>query len=187
MDPKVRARARVGPTVPTPRSLAAAVRARPDGVPAPLVLALAPSPATDAAADGWPGTTLNLEPLYARGTDIPELIHRFAVEALEGCWGADPTERVHEAVICRLVAWVQTTQVASVAQLRHMVRELVFDACLELAQRLVDAAQNPAHLNEGLMELGALVCTPKNPACPTCPWANSASVVGSSIVCERKA
>ena len=28
---------------------------------------------------------------------------------------------------------------------------------------------DPGMLNEALMELGALVCTPKNPSCPTCP------------------
>lgn len=39
------------------------------------------------------------------------------------------------------------------------------------ADRLVRAARKPAALNEGLMELGALVCTPKSPRCSECPWA----------------
>jgi A/G-specific adenine glycosylase len=38
----------------------------------------------------------------------------------------------------------------------------------ELAQ--VDA---PADLNQGLMELGATVCTPSSPACLLCPWAKT--------------
>lgn len=40
------------------------------------------------------------------------------------------------------------------------------------AQGLVDALaddQHPGPLNEGLMELGATVCTPKSPACGSCP------------------
>lgn len=42
----------------------------------------------------------------------------------------------------------------------------------EIADRLaqVDA---PADLNQGLMELGATVCTPKSPACLLCPWAKT--------------
>jgi A/G-specific adenine glycosylase len=40
----------------------------------------------------------------------------------------------------------------------------------ELADQLaqIDA---PADLNQGLMELGATVCTPQSPACLLCPWA----------------
>ena len=31
-------------------------------------------------------------------------------------------------------------------------------------------AEHPGDFNQGLMELGALVCTPKNPKCGDCPW-----------------
>jgi A/G-specific adenine glycosylase len=37
------------------------------------------------------------------------------------------------------------------------------------AGRLVDLAKSPRNLNQGLMELGALVCTPRAPRCPSCP------------------
>lgn len=37
--------------------------------------------------------------------------------------------------------------------------------------RLVQHAANPAAFNEGLMELGATICTPKSPRCPDCPAA----------------
>ncbi len=37
------------------------------------------------------------------------------------------------------------------------------------ATDLVEAANSPAHFNEGLMELGATVCTPKSPDCAACP------------------
>jgi A/G-specific adenine glycosylase len=37
------------------------------------------------------------------------------------------------------------------------------------AAELVNAADDPGGLNEGLMELGATVCTPANPRCDACP------------------
>ncbi len=39
-----------------------------------------------------------------------------------------------------------------------------------LAEALVSPEDPSAH-NQGLMELGALVCTPARPACEACPWA----------------
>ncbi|HRP61999.1 MAG TPA: A/G-specific adenine glycosylase [Phycisphaerales bacterium] len=41
--------------------------------------------------------------------------------------------------------------------------------CWEWAKQLVDQANNPGELNEGLMELGAVVCTPRAPRCAACP------------------
>ena len=39
----------------------------------------------------------------------------------------------------------------------------------ERAESLVNAARSPGNFNEGLMELGALVCAPRNPKCEVCP------------------
>jgi A/G-specific adenine glycosylase len=40
-----------------------------------------------------------------------------------------------------------------------------------LSDQLAAQSQNDSHnLNQGLMELGATVCTPQNPACLLCPW-----------------
>lgn len=39
------------------------------------------------------------------------------------------------------------------------------------AEELVRAAESPGEFNEGLMELGALVCTPRKPRCGECPLA----------------
>ncbi|MGP1273721.1 MAG: A/G-specific adenine glycosylase [Phycisphaerales bacterium] len=39
----------------------------------------------------------------------------------------------------------------------------------ERAESLVNAAASPGAFNEGLMELGALVCSPRNPRCENCP------------------
>ena len=44
----------------------------------------------------------------------------------------------------------------------------------KLAARLkpeIDRARVPGDFNQAMMELGALVCTPKNPSCATCPLA----------------
>jgi len=38
-----------------------------------------------------------------------------------------------------------------------------------LAESLVAAAQDRSSLNQGLMELGALVCAPRDPKCEVCP------------------
>ena len=37
------------------------------------------------------------------------------------------------------------------------------------AERLVEACQSPRDFNQGLMELGALVCKPRSPECGSCP------------------
>jgi len=42
----------------------------------------------------------------------------------------------------------------------------------EEAQLLVQG-EEPGSLNQALMELGAVVCTPRGPRCPDCPWTRS--------------
>lgn len=41
----------------------------------------------------------------------------------------------------------------------------------ELADLLLDREQ-PGTFNQAVMELGALVCRPRNPDCPACPWSH---------------
>lgn len=41
------------------------------------------------------------------------------------------------------------------------------------AESLVGEADDPGSFNEAMMELGALVCTPRNPSCGSCPWQRS--------------
>lgn len=53
------------------------------------------------------------------------------------------------------------------------------------AQALVDASGAPGPLNEALMELGALVCTPRSPACESCPWATSCEARKNGTVDAR--
>jgi A/G-specific adenine glycosylase len=62
-----------------------------------------------------------------------------------------------------------------------------------LAARLVgDAEQDPGDWNQALMELGATVCTPRDPGCPVCParaacLALSRGLVGQLPRVQRKA
>jgi A/G-specific adenine glycosylase len=37
------------------------------------------------------------------------------------------------------------------------------------AERLVEASRSPRDFNQGLMEIGALICTPRKPDCASCP------------------
>jgi A/G-specific adenine glycosylase len=55
--------------------------------------------------------------------------------------------------------------------LRHASTEAATHAWSR-ADSLVRAAKHPAAFNEGLMELGALVCTPRSPRCHQCPLAS---------------
>jgi A/G-specific adenine glycosylase len=43
----------------------------------------------------------------------------------------------------------------------------------DAAEKLVKATSDPSALNQGLMELGALICTPRDPVCPQCPLKSS--------------
>lgn len=45
----------------------------------------------------------------------------------------------------------------------------LLSAAWERATELVGAAKSPRALNQGLMELGALLCTPRKPSCLLCP------------------
>src|SRR5437588_439976 len=50
--------------------------------------------------------------------------------------------------------------------------EVVLDYYARFLERfptLVREAKSPRALNQGLMELGALVCKPRNPSCEACP------------------
>ncbi len=63
-----------------------------------------------------------------------------------------------ERVLCRLVADDRTPG----APRRRSVEAL--------AQRLLGPCPRPGDWNQAVMELGALVCTPRTPACGSCPW-----------------
>jgi len=54
-----------------------------------------------------------------------------------------------------------------IASPRPPAREL--PGLWRLSEQLLDP-QRPRAFNQALMDLGATVCTPRNPACGTCPW-----------------
>lgn len=52
-----------------------------------------------------------------------------------------------------------------------------------LADQLIDP-KNPAEHNQAMMEMGALVCTPKNPNCENCPLNESCEGLSNNSVAE---
>jgi A/G-specific adenine glycosylase len=52
------------------------------------------------------------------------------------------------------------------------------------AEALVQSCKSPRALNQGLMELGALVCTPRNPSCLVCPLREQCVAVATGRVDE---
>ncbi len=61
---------------------------------------------------------------------------------------------------------------ARVFGLQHNIAEgKSFKPFFELSSQLISSSQ-PADYNQGLMELGATVCTPQHPQCATCPVEN---------------
>ncbi len=70
-----------------------------------------------------------------------------------------------ERVLCRLAGW----EAESRATLKRQIDTL--------AAQLLDPAR-PGDFNQALMELGALVCLPRNPQCLVCPWAGDCMTRG---------
>ena len=52
------------------------------------------------------------------------------------------------------------------------------------AEELVAACKIPRDFNQGLMECGALICTPRNPSCEICPVRNRCLAFAANRVCE---
>jgi A/G-specific adenine glycosylase len=53
----------------------------------------------------------------------------------------------------------------------------------ELSQRILDP-DAPADANQALMELGAMVCTPRNPDCPACPLAEDCRAFRDDVLAD---
>jgi A/G-specific adenine glycosylase len=66
-----------------------------------------------------------------------------------------------ERVICRLYGWEAPARAGSSLLRRRIQAE---------ADKLVDL-RRPGDFNQAMMELGATVCTPRNPSCLACPLA----------------
>lgn len=55
------------------------------------------------------------------------------------------------------------------------------DAAWTRAEELVAACRVPRNFNQGLMELGALLCTPRNPSCLVCPVRAACATRGDAL------
>jgi A/G-specific adenine glycosylase len=80
-----------------------------------------------------------------------------------------------ERVISRLQGW-ESADSAGEAKIRRKVEEF--------AASLVDASR-PGDFNQALMELGATLCTPRNPQCLNCPWSAECSTRGEHRTPQR--
>ncbi len=74
-----------------------------------------------------------------------------------------------ERVLCRLAGWEAGSRKGGGATLRHKIEDL--------AGRLLDRAR-PGDFNQAIMELGATLCTPRNPQCLVCPLATDCKTRG---------
>jgi A/G-specific adenine glycosylase len=80
-----------------------------------------------------------------------------------------------ERVLSRVQGW-HSEDTISEAAVRRKVDEL--------AQTLIDP-QHPGDYNQAIMELGATVCTPRNPQCLVCPWARDCHTLGEHRTPKR--
>ena len=80
-----------------------------------------------------------------------------------------------ERVLCRLAGWESATKAGAMA-LRRKVEDW--------AGRLVDP-DSPGDYNQAVMELGAMVCTPRSPKCLVCPVAEDCKTQGEHKTSPR--
>ena len=80
-----------------------------------------------------------------------------------------------QRVLSRIQGWHSDDRISEAAVRRKVE---------EFAQTLVDP-QHPGDFNQAIMELGATVCTPRNPQCLVCPWASECRTLGEHITPKR--
>ena len=80
-----------------------------------------------------------------------------------------------ERVLSRIQGWHSHDTISEAA-----VRRKVDD----FAQTLVDP-HHPGDYNQAIMELGATICTPRNPQCLVCPWARECRTLGEHRTPKR--
>jgi A/G-specific adenine glycosylase len=80
-----------------------------------------------------------------------------------------------ERVLSRIQGWESHDAVTEAAVRRKV---------MEFAAKLVDPVR-PGDCNQAVMELGATVCTPRNPQCLVCPWAGECRTLGEHKTPKR--
>jgi A/G-specific adenine glycosylase len=86
-----------------------------------------------------------------------------------------------ERVLCRLEGWNSAGWDAPTRKSTGTLKRHIE----ERASQLVDPHQ-PGDFNQAMMELGATVCTPRNPTCLTCPIARDCKTRGEHKTGPRK-
>ncbi|HZB88986.1 MAG TPA: A/G-specific adenine glycosylase [Terracidiphilus sp.] len=84
-----------------------------------------------------------------------------------------------ERVLCRVRGW-QAGRVSATA-----LRRQVETAAAELLDAARPDAKRPGDFNQAMMELGATVCTPRNPQCLLCPLAQDCVTRGEHKTVKR--
>ncbi|WP_348264261.1 A/G-specific adenine glycosylase [Telmatobacter sp. DSM 110680] len=82
-----------------------------------------------------------------------------------------------ERVLSRIRGWESHDAVGEAAVRRKVE---------EFSASLVDP-RRPGDFNQAIMELGATVCTPRNPQCLVCPWASECRTLGEHKTPRRAA
>jgi A/G-specific adenine glycosylase len=80
-----------------------------------------------------------------------------------------------ERVLSRIRGWESHDAVGKAAVRRKVE---------EFSAALVDP-RRPGDFNQAIMELGATVCTPRNPQCLVCPWATKCRTLGEHKTPQR--
>jgi A/G-specific adenine glycosylase len=80
-----------------------------------------------------------------------------------------------ERVLCRLAGWESASRAGAAAARRKVE---------DLAARLVDP-HHAGDFNQAMMELGAMVCQPRNPQCLVCPVAEDCKTRGEHKTSPR--
>src|ERR1039458_758333 len=81
-----------------------------------------------------------------------------------------------ERVLCRFAGWGTGSRNVGGAALRRKVEDL--------ARKLLDHAR-PGDSNQAMMELGATICTPRNPQCAACPLTKDCKTRGEHKMQRR--
>jgi A/G-specific adenine glycosylase len=106
-----------------------------------------------AARGGWPSTSAELEALPGIGRSTARAIAAFCFDERVSILDGNVRR-----VLARLLAFDE--DLASSAAQKRLWRE---------ADRLVPAREDMPAYTQGLMDLGATVCTPRQPRCGECP------------------
>ncbi|MDX2238660.1 MAG: A/G-specific adenine glycosylase [Hyphomonadaceae bacterium] len=140
----------------------------------PTVAALAAAP-REAVLEAWAGLGY-----YSRARNLHAAAQALATQGFPGDeagWRALPGVGAYTAAAVAAIAHDQPANVVDGNVERVMARLFAVETPLpdakpilrDLAGRLI-TADRPGDWAQALMDLGATVCTPKNPRCDVCPW-----------------